>query len=285
MKYWRYILPVCAFFLMMWGGIAFAQESETEQKQPGDLVLIDAGKVKEIIKSDLIMLDNGKRYRLANIRIPLPYDAMAQEEMKREFLNKKVTVYTYYVAPSKESSSKKIDRTGAQLAQVIGENGVLMQAELISKGWAWVFSTPATSEMVTPLKEIEAKARDQKLGFWSNEAYSIKTPDNIQEYLNTFQIVEGKITNVETKRYYTFFNFGTDWKTDYTIRVLKKDWGRFSLWYAPVNKAEENLWPNDPQKWKNKTVRIRGWVEDNDGPMIALTHPEQIDVIEETPKK
>ncbi len=43
---------------------------------PQELVVIDRGTVKEVLRSDMIMLDDNRRYRLDNIRVP-PYEDAA----------------------------------------------------------------------------------------------------------------------------------------------------------------------------------------------------------------
>jgi micrococcal nuclease len=35
----------------------------------------------------------------------------------------------------------------------------------------------------------------------------------------------------------------------------------------------------DPLQLEGALVRIRGWVDDRDGPRIELTHPEQLEVL------
>ena len=35
----------------------------------------------------------------------------------------------------------------------------------------------------------------------------------------------------------------------------------------------------DPVKLGGALVRVRGWIDDRDGPRVAVTHPEQIEVL------
>jgi hypothetical protein len=116
------------------------------------------------------------------------------------------------------------------------------------------------------LMQTEEKARAGRHGFWSDPAYAVKTPDNVYRYGNSFQIVEGKILGVAVKNDYAYLNFGSDWKTDFTISLPRGGWRRFG---ADV----------DFTAWRGRVVRIRGWVENRNGPMIELTNPEQIEFI------
>ena len=35
----------------------------------------------------------------------------------------------------------------------------------------------------------------------------------------------------------------------------------------------------DPSKLGNALIRVRGWIDDRDGPRVAITHPEQIELL------
>jgi hypothetical protein len=35
----------------------------------------------------------------------------------------------------------------------------------------------------------------------------------------------------------------------------------------------------DPARLGGALVRVRGWIEDRDGPRVAVTHPDQIEVL------
>ncbi len=237
--------------------------------RPEELPQIDSGTVKEILKSDLILLDNNKRYKLDNMRIPPYEDASALDELKREFLNKSVTIYTYH------DPDNNFDRYGVPLAHVVrDDNKAWIQGDMISKGLAWAFSSETSRKMMDPLLQMEQKARAQHLGFWANPIYAIKTPNNVKNYTSSYQIVEGKILSVATKQDTIFFNFGEDWKTDFTLRVSAKNWGLYFLKDISDKDLRKIL---DPLTWKNREVRVRGWVEESNGPLMEVTHIEQIE--------
>jgi hypothetical protein len=64
-----------------------------------------------------------------------------------------------------------------------------------------------------------------------------------------------------------YMNFGTDWKSDFTL-VLDADALRT---FEADGIGIETL--------QGRRVRARGWVEYFNGPMIEITHPEQIEVL------
>lgn len=243
-----------------------AQDEGDIAATPEDLNFVDAGTVKEILKTDMIMLDNNRRYRLDNILVPPYEDGPAIEAMKKAFLNKKVNIY------ASRDVEENPDRYGLPLVHVVtADDNIWVQQYLVAKGLAWAYCPESSSSMVEILKQVEEKARAQKVGFWRNPVYAVKTAFNVQDYMNTYQIVEGKILSTYTSSHYIYFNFGKDWKTDFTIKTTIS----FSGWYAYGNDKESA----DPHNWVGRTIRIRGWVFSQDGPMIDLTNKEQIDVI------
>jgi endonuclease YncB( thermonuclease family) len=220
--------------------------------------LLDIGTVKGIQRPDLLLLDNGKSYRLAGIRIPADYAPQALEALESDVLGKKVHIYA--------SGGAVADRYGVPLAYALREDRASIQVGLVSKGLAWFNASAGGGNMPDVLRRAEEKARAARRGFWSDPAYAVKTPANVRGYSHSFQVVAGKILDVALKNDYAYLNFGPDWKTDFTISLPRKNWRRFG---AGVDFAS----------WRGRIVRIRGWVESRNGPMIELTNPEQIEFI------
>ncbi|MCE9507595.1 MAG: thermonuclease family protein [Alphaproteobacteria bacterium] len=218
--------------------------------------LLDSGIVKEIQRPDLLLLDNGKSYKLAGIRVPADYAPQALEALEGDVLGKKVRIYA--------AGGAAADRYGVMPAYVMRDDNVWVQSGLISKGLAWVSGNGG--DMHDVFMRAEEKAWAARRGFWSDPAYAVKTPATVQGYSHSFQVVEGKILDVAVKNDYAYLNFGPDWKTDFTISLPRKNWRRFG---AGVDFAS----------WRGRIVRIRGWVESRNGPMIELTNPEQIEFI------
>jgi len=64
-----------------------------------------------------------------------------------------------------------------------------------------------------------------------------------------------------------YLNFGADYKTDFTIAIAKRNRKRFE---------KAGL---DPLSLEGATVRVRGWIELSNGPMVWLDHPERLEVL------
>jgi hypothetical protein len=64
-----------------------------------------------------------------------------------------------------------------------------------------------------------------------------------------------------------YLNFAKDWRSDFTISVARKDMSAFTT--AGI----------DLKGLAGKRLRVRGWVEWRNGPLIEASHPEQIEVL------
>ena len=65
-----------------------------------------------------------------------------------------------------------------------------------------------------------------------------------------------------------FLNFGRYWKEDFTAVIDARR-------AASVCRCRDSI----RCKLGGALVRVRGWIDDRDGPRIEVTHPEQIEVL------
>ncbi len=259
-----FFLTVCLLLslaLPAWGKDTYTPIQTT----PDDLTLLDVGTVTEIIKSDLIKLDNQKIYRLDNIRIPVHYDAHALDYLDENVLNKRVGIFS-----SRRTVQGRRDRLGNTVVHAVLDDGTWIQADLVKRGLSWAYSTETNRDLAQPLYKLENSARLAKLGFWADPAYAVRDKTTVQGKQNSFQVVEDTVLNIGSNSGRYFLNFDASYKTDFTIEAsgdLLND--KFIV--------DGKLIP--PDRWRGLRVRIHGWVENKNGPMIELTHPEQIEII------
>ena len=81
------------------------------------------------------------------------------------------------------------------------------------------------------------------------------------------QLVEGKVLKAARIKGRVYLNFGDDWKTDFTVTIG-----------VPARRMFREA-GTDPLSLEGKRIRVRGWLKRYNGPMIAATHPEQIEVV------
>lgn len=87
----------------------------------------------------------------------------------------------------------------------------------------------------------------------------------------SYQLVEGVVAAVGGAGGRVYLNFDKDWRRDFTIVVERKD--SVALKAAGL----------DVKTLAGKHLRVRGWVEWRNGPMIAVTHAEQIELLPDAP--
>jgi hypothetical protein len=143
-----------------------------------------------------------------------------------------------------------------------------LQGALLSRGLARVKTLPGNTGWLKEMLELERSARAAGRGLWSDERYRLRSPDELQDVADRFQIVEGIVVDVAIVGGRGYLNFGPDYRTDFTV-----------TFDATVRRLFEQSGV-DPLAVKGRRIRVRGWLELFNGPMIELTHPEQIEVLE-----
>jgi micrococcal nuclease len=166
-----------------------------------------------------------------------------------------------------------LDRHGHALAQVFvvkGEERVWLQGALAARGLARVFSFPDNHACIKELLPRESEARAKHAGVWRVPAYRQATWSASAALTRSYQLVEGVVVKVGGSRDRFYLNFDRDWHHDFTIVVERKG--------QEVLKAQGLL-----QALAGKRLRVRRWIEWRNGPVIRLTHAEQIEVLPDAP--
>lgn len=243
-----------------------AQAADTAALPPQKLQIIGQGTVSEILKPDLIRLNTGALYVLDNIRVPTLYTDQALAWLDANVLNAQVTLYA-----SPDLGDNARDRMGNSFAHAVLEGTPMrwVQGELVSGGLAWADSTVTNRHMAAELLALEDKARTAARGFWASPGMAVRKVDTIGDARNEFMIVTGTAIETADKKSVFFANYGKDWKTDFTISLTKENRRNFPPGF-------------DIEMLKDKPVRVRGWVFEKNGPMIELTHPEQLEFLPES---
>lgn len=149
--------------------------------------------------------------------------------------------------------SDQPDRYGRKPALVYFHDGRWVQGELVRDHHAIPYPYAGEEFFIRDLYELEhAKPYD---------ALNTAIPHD------QFAIVQGLVIEVAEIKGTTYLNFGANWRTDFTIRILKKDLRKF-------NQGAISL-----PALKGKKVQIRGWVLNRNGPMIEGTHPAQLQIL------
>ena len=163
----------------------------------------------------------------------------------------------------------RYDRALAQVHLVTDDEAqdLWVQAALVEQGLARVFTWPDEKIDAATLYAAEMRARVQGRGLWTDPAYAVRGPEpnSLAQDVDSLQLVEGIVTSTADIRGRAYLNFGADYRTDFTIAVAKKHRKRFTA--------------VDPVSLEGARVRVRGWIELTNGPMIWASHPERIEIL------
>jgi len=162
----------------------------------------------------------------------------------------------------------KIDRHGRLLAHLHLEGGRWVQGEMLRLGMARVYTFPDNRAVAVEMLKIEQSARAAKKGIWRLSYYAVRTPEDLLRRVGTFQLIEGTVVSAAKVKARVYLNFGADWRTDFTATL------------KPGARQMFKKIAIDPISLQGKRVRVRGWLKKFNGPMIEVTHPEQIEVVE-----
>lgn len=159
-----------------------------------------------------------------------------------------------------------VNRYSCEVALVETEDGFLQQEDLLKRGLAIVrpMSSSRTDEDIDIWLAIEEKARRAQPVIWSMPTSHPKAAATVSDQVGKAVLVEGRGGRVSSNDGYANLNFGRDWQTDFTVRVRQRLIGESGL---------------EPDGFKGKIVRVRGFVQESRGPLIDITHLKQIEII------
>jgi len=227
----------------------------------------ESGRIAAVIDPVSFQLADGSEVRLEGLgppRAPAHHDGAwplldeATQEA-RELIG---------AGPIEFAPTGEPDRYGRVIAQAWLADGTWLNGALVERGLARVETTVDQRRCAVEALALEEDAREARHGMWRLSAYEVLEALETSAYTNDFQIVRGVIAEATEVRGRIYLNFGTDWRTDFTVTIAPRDVATF---------AEAGL---DPLSWAGRAIRVRGWLEWYNGPMIEASHPEQIELPE-----
>jgi micrococcal nuclease len=229
----------------------------------------DADMVAEVVDGDTLILADQRQVRLVGLQAPkLP---LGRKDFRAWPLAEEAKRALEDIAGSRRVSllhgGVDIDRHGRVLAHLRRDDGLWIQGEMLRRGMARVYSFRDNRALVPEMLNIEAQARAARRGIWALPFYRIRDASDPGP-MDSFQLIEGRVAEVAEATGRTYLNFGADWKTDFTAAIDARDRRLFTA--TGIKLAD----------LKDKRVRLRGWLYARNGPMIDLTHPEQIELLE-----
>ena len=141
-----------------------------------------------------------------------------------------------------------------------------IQELLIAAGAARVAPQTAHHELIDRLLMLEQRARNQKTGLWGLDAYDIVSAENAARAIGAYHLIEGQVRKASKAGSRFYLNYGDDYRTDFTATArsaLQRRWAADGLDLAGL---------------EGRPVRVRGYVDNINGPSIDLVHIKQIEL-------
>ncbi len=222
----------------------------------------------EALSGDTLRLADGRELKLAGVGAPLPAGSDRLAEAARRLLQRLAADKPLRL----EFDRRPRNRYGQLLAQahVPGRDGreVWLQAALLKQGLARVRGLPENTRAWPELLAIEDAARREGRGLWAYHSFAVIGPEAAARHVGSFQIVEGRVLSAAVVRKRGYLNFGEDWKTDFTVSLDRAALERFEESGLALASLE------------GRRLRVRGWLDFLNGPMIEIGYPEQIELLE-----
>lgn len=255
---WLLLAPLAA--------VAIAQEKPPVL--PAGLQQLDAGLAVEALDGQTLRLADGRMVRLAGIQAPQPPLQWAADKHWRRAAEATealaALVRDSEVLLFGSGRDLRADRRGKLLAQVTRGDGLWLQGALLSAGMAWVYTAAADAEIATALYAAEEIARLKRRGIWADPYYQVRCAGKLNDATDATRVVQGRILAVAEVRGALYLNFGADWRSDFTIRVERRDRRRLGWRERPLELEGAQL--------EGALVEVRGWVYWFNGPTIDLDH-------------
>ena len=228
--------------------------------------------VSSVVDGDTVVLKSGAQVRLVGIQAPKlplgrkgfepwPLGEEAKTALETLALHREVRLF---------NGKAREDRHGRILAHLVVETAkdgsVWAEQHLLEAGLARVYSFADNRSCVANMLSFERDARARRLGMWADAFYDIRPQWQSGRYLGTFQLVEGEVLDVAEVRTGVYLNFEENWREDFSVFIARRDLRRFG--------GKEHELANLKGQW----IRVRGWLKLRNGPMIDVSHPEQIEI-------
>ncbi len=231
--------------------------------------------IVQILNTESLLLEDGRAIRLIGALSPRVQTRWAESMGLKQTLTKVLEELLLGKEVELRLGARERDRYGRLLSHVFtieGGKRTWVQEKLIRSGLAMAYSFPENRACVRRLQEAEQSARAARAGFWQSGVFRVRDaadPDSMKRLSYSFQIVEGRVADVADKRGRVYLNFAADWRSDFTAAVAASNRGAF-------DGSDIDL-----LALKGRRLRVRGWLKPRNGPLIEVTHPEQIELLDD----
>jgi endonuclease YncB( thermonuclease family) len=246
----RYFIAAAASMLLVCN--AAAQEH-------CQLTPIGTATVATVRDGRTLLLADGRELRLAGIEVP---------DDSRATLQALVAGHPLRL----ERLGPAQDRYGRLVAYAFaGDAKESVQQVMLEQGRARVAMHVGDKACADTLLSAENRARAARRGLWVDPNFAPLSAENLHGLAavrGRFALVEGKVLSVRESGATIYVNFGRRWTRDFTVTILRRLRRVF---------AEAGI---EPKTLAGRRIRVRGWIEQRGGPIIAAETPEQIELLD-----
>jgi endonuclease YncB( thermonuclease family) len=234
-----------------------------------------AGRVAKIVDGRSFLLEDGREVRLAAVEIPALAGLHDTGAPAPAGIAAKMALDAILAGQSVELRQRgpAADRYGRIPAHVYLTRDRAERSaahDMLARGYARVAAQVGHAACAAELLSRERVARAARLGLWAEPHYLMAAEGGAELLAERghFTVVEGKVLSVRESGGTIYMNFGRRWSEALTVTILKRHERIF---------AGAGL---QPKTLENRRLRVRGWVEERNGPRIEATYPEQIEIAE-----
>jgi endonuclease YncB( thermonuclease family) len=238
--------------------------------------------VVRVIDGETLALDDGTEVRLVGALAPRAPAGNAQEWPFERAAVSALELLVKGRTVQLKTVGRQHDRYGRLLAHVFVADGgetVWVQRALVTAGHVRAYALPGNEGCLADLLIAEETARESRRGLWASVAYQVHEASDTRELLRiagSFAVVEGRVERVAKAGRRLYLNFGTDWRRDFSISVPPTLLRGGSLGEAKIVERLKAL--------AARRVRVRGWIQRRNGPLVEISSIDEIEVIGDAEK-
>lgn len=219
-----------------------------------------------------LLLSNGVVVRLAGLETLPPEEdgAPGPEAERRRALLEELALSRPVKLVYGGLTTDRDGRAVAQAFVALGDREVWLQERLLRDGAARVRTWPHDQSFAASLLAAEGEARRAGKGVWAGGGLRVRDASDPWDVpADGYHVVEGRVVSAMRLRDgRIYLNFGDNYRTDVTLKLKPEDRASFP------QRGEELL------ALEGKKVRARGFVYEENGPLIRLTHVSQIEALD-----
>ena len=254
MKFRDYRFFCLGLFILSALVLSLARDSYADA--PVTIVHINAG--------DEAVLEDGRTLHIQGVKAPI-VGSGALSEQAIDLLHTLTDHVPLFL------DNQITDRYGRLTAQIyLMQEGkkIWLEQILLRHGLVFVYLSTGSEVRVDDMLSAEADAYRKHLGIWGDPTYADTPARQTRDLYGHFAFVTGKVTKAERTKNIIYLTFGAEGHPDFNVAIAARYMKAFRQ--AGV----------EPLAYQGKMVRVRGWIKRDSLPVIAVTSPYQIQIID-----